>query len=100
MSFTARDVEVAMSKDKDFYGWGSLGYSNVKLTINGEEYTTTPIRSEGGEDEGSHAEVVFEVGGRLFRKSGYYASHYGYDWDGEFDEVEAYEKTVTDYRPV
>lgn len=58
------------------------------------------LDSGGGMDEGSNAYTVFKVGGTYFRKSGYYASHYGYDWDGDFEEVEPFQKTVIDYRTI
>jgi len=43
--------------------------------------------------------MVIRIGDQLFRKEGYYASHYGYDWDGTFEEVEAKPKTITVYEP-
>lgn len=65
------------------------------------------IENIGGEGQGDYAALVFEVTDaqtgvkRLFRKEGFYTS---YDsetfWEGAFAEVEAYEKTVTDYREI
>lgn len=78
--------------------WTDIG--SFPIVLNGVEYKITQKDQTGGMDEGSAASVVFEIDGRHFRKSGYYASHYGYDWDGDLEEVEPFEKTVTDYRPV
>lgn len=63
------------------------------------------IENIGGEGEGDYAALIFTVtdatgNTRLFRKEGYYASFHGTDWDGTFAEVEAYDKTVTDYREI
>lgn len=63
------------------------------------------IENIGGEGQGDYAAMVFSVAStdgatRLFRKEGYYASHDGTTWDGDFAEVEAYDKTVTDYREI
>jgi hypothetical protein len=81
--------------------WSDIAYGSEGIaTINGEEYHWQLIESFGGMDKGSYAAVVFEVGDRLFRKEGFYQSHYGYDWDGDLCEVEAYERTVTDYRSI
>lgn len=84
--------------------WSELGYQaegdGVPIVVNGQEYTIKTVAETGGMDEGSHASYTFKVGDRYFIKTGYYQSHYGYDWDGDFFEVEPYEKTVTDYRRV
>lgn len=115
--FTVQDVENAID-DGDFQvrvGWGdrkgelepldddiwyTLGDGDGVVTLNGVEYEWTSVADIGGMDQGSYAAVIFKVGDRLFRKEGYYASHYGTDWDGNFEEVEVYEKTVKDYRAV
>ena len=82
--------------------WGEVHWGDVDtLTIDGVDYPLEVVESHGGgEGDGSEVWVVFKVDGRLFRKSGYYASHYGTDWDGSLEEVEAFEKTVTDYRTI
>lgn len=58
------------------------------------------LETTGGMDEGSNASITFTYKGRTFRKSGYYASHYGYDWDGELIEVRPVEKTITVYEAI
>lgn len=98
MEFTAAEVAQAVQETGD--GWGEMGWGDTELTIRGETVTAKAVEYKGGEDQGSYTCVVFEVDGRLFRKEGYYASHYGTDWDGDFSEVEVFEKTVKDYREV
>lgn len=52
----------------------------------------------GGEDAYQVVKLVADDGSeRYFRKEGYYASHYGCDWDGDLYEVVPYEKVVTFY---
>lgn len=79
-------------------GW--LEISRKRITVDGETYEVEVLEEGGGMDEGSSAYIIFKFGDQYFSKSGYYQSHYGYDWDGDFIEVEPYEMTVTDYRPV
>lgn len=120
MSFTLQDVDSAMENEQfetfsqwraDHYksdGWSSieendwyeLSSGTGRVTLNDAEYQWSSVEFIGGEGQGEYTAVIFEIDGRLFRKEGYYASHYGADWDGDLEEVEAYEKTVTDYRTV
>lgn len=79
-------------------GWLDVGGKRLHIGSNVE--VVDVVTETGGMDEGSAASVVFKVGDQLFKKDGYYQSHYGYDWDGDLYEVEAFEKTVTDYRTV
>jgi hypothetical protein len=44
-----------------------------------------------------HAVIKVEDTGQLFRKDGWYQSHCGSEWDGEFREVQAVTKTVVVY---
>ena len=55
------------------------------------------VDSGGGTDQGSYAYVVLKIGDKLYRKSGSYASHDGFYWDGDFREVVAKEKLITVY---
>lgn len=60
---------------------------------------------KGGEDQGSEYYVILQVtkDGKtmLVMVSGYYSSYDGTDWSyADVSEVEAYQKTVTDYREV
>lgn len=114
MTLNAKDVEAAL--DARFEGeiedesclesWDELAWAvkdekGETLTVNGEKYPLTVVEEDtGGEGHGEYVFVVIRVGDQLFRKEGYYASHYGTDWDGTFEEVEAFQKKVTDYRKV
>ncbi len=96
MSFTKDELEQAIGEDSY---WSEYGWGDNEVTIGGVTYVTKAVeRIGGGEGSGEYAAVIFSVDGRLFRKEGYYMSHHGTDWDGDFNEVEVYEKTVTDYR--
>jgi hypothetical protein len=61
--------------------------------------TVETIDSDGGEGQGEVIYFVLKISDgdtvRYFRKDGYYASHYGTDWDGSFAEVSAVQRTVT-----
>lgn len=110
MSFTAGDVQRAFYDENFTYliggneynidDWEELGGGPGTVVINDRKYDWKCVASIGGEGEGDYRAIVFSIDSRLFRMSGYYASHYGTEWDGDLEEVEAYEKTVTDYRPV
>lgn len=85
-------------EDDDESPWSEA--EDIDHTFNGTHLKG--VDSGGGEGEGSNAYVVVKVthpGGHVqhFRKNGYYASHYGYDWDGELYEVKPVEKTITVY---
>ena len=54
----------------------------------------------GGEGGGSNVYAIFAIGNQFFKKTGYYASHYGTDWDGDIHEVVPQQKTVTVYSVV
>lgn len=101
--------------DEDGELWGELGYDLNRTTrYNVTTQTQEPVEPKvvrgvtlkcvedfGGMDMGSERYVVFsmtdETGTRYFRKDGFYQSHYGTDWDGEFREVKPVEKTITVY---
>jgi hypothetical protein len=101
-NYTAREVEQAIEGHDYFDGWGEIKWSNegdvaLEIPLNGETVPVTKVASFGGEGQGDEIWVVVQVGTQLFRKDGYYASHYGSDWDGDFEEVAAREKVVTVY---
>lgn len=108
-NYAESDVESAIEGreneelDEWFEGWGEIKYANLgsvvmHIDIAGDtNVPVTKVASFGGEGQGDSLWVVVQVGTQLFRKSGYYASHYGSDWDGDFTEVRASQKTVTVY---
>lgn len=98
--FTASEVESALEEAYDDYiEWDEFTETPEPLTVDGRETTVSLVEEDlGGEGHGESVYVVLKVGDQLFRKSGYYASHYGTDWDGSFEEVEPQEKTITVYK--
>lgn len=99
MSFTAKQIEEALDtlrEDEDF-DYYELEEDSVELPNIGK---TEAIDNYGGEGQGDERWIVFKVGDQLFRLNGYYSSYDGSTWDGGVEEVEAYEKTVTDYRVI
>ena len=88
-------------KDGSFYAHIPLEVAGVAIPGIGQART---VEDFGGKGQGENRWIVFKVtnaeGERLFRKSGYYASFYGTDWDGELEEVVAKEKTVTVFEAV
>lgn len=99
-----RYSEYSKSNYTEVWSWDEADYAygdGVTLNIDGEEVLLTVVEADtGGEGHGEYVFVVIKVGDQYFRKEGYYASHYGTDWDGSFAEIEPFEKTVTDYRVV
>lgn len=68
------------------------------IEVRGEQVPVEFVASDtGGEGHGESVWVVVKIGDQLFRKPGYYASHYGTDWDGTLEEVQVVERTVTFY---
>lgn len=76
-------------------GWHEINSEGFSVVIDGELLEATSVDSTGGMDEGSNASSTWQIGEQYFRKSGYYQSHYGYDWDGELEEVHPVQKVVT-----
>lgn len=102
--YTAQEVEHALEEVVRYGGWEELDYSiNGRIDapkgikLQGELVPVEVIAQEGEGEYGYETYVVLQVGTQLFRKDGYYQSHYGNDWDGHFREVQAREKTVLVY---
>jgi len=109
--FTAAEVLEALEDHlENGDGWGEYevyipaanpvdpgSFAPLKITLRGVEYEVKEVDRTGGMDEGSGLSSTIQVGSQFFRKSGYYASHYGSDWDGDFREVRPVTKTVTVY---
>lgn len=96
--YTPQEVHQAIVECDDFYWRLDEHYNNPTLTLRGEEVEVEPIQLDlGGEGHGEDIHVVFRVGDQLFRQDGYYASHYGPDWDSAPYEVGPVARTVTFY---
>lgn len=105
MTFTAKELEARIESAKFDYDlvWDAIwneDYTDEQTDLGEPFGAFEVVKSFGGEGKGDSAWVVIRAGGRLFRKDGYYASYDGAEFDGEFTEVEEYQKTVTAYRPV
>lgn len=109
--YTAREIEEAFAAAADIEGhaleegWGELAYYDdgysTTITLRGEDAHIVMVESKPGrEGGGEDIYVVVKVGDQFFQKDGFYASHYGSDWDGEVTEVRPVEKTITVYEPV
>jgi len=97
--YTPQQIEEAVGETDG--GWGEIKYEDKgTLVIDGVTVPFVTADEFGGEGHGDEAWVVIKVGNQLFRKEGYYASHYGYDWDGDVQEVKPVEKTITVYESV
>lgn len=107
--YTSKEVEaavVALSEDEsegnewqDENVWSEIAYGDGPdtLTLRGEEVPLVHVTQVGGSGEGENIWCVFQLGDQLFRKEGYYASHYGSDWDGDLYECEIAERMVKFY---
>ncbi|MEV6638072.1 hypothetical protein AB0M54_45855 [Actinoplanes sp. NPDC051470] len=84
----------------DEYVPGKVGQESEPVKVDGVGDVRVLHTYTGGEDGGADAELIFKVtpdlgGVRYFRKSGWYSSYNGTDWDGQFTEVQPKVKTVT-----
>jgi hypothetical protein len=100
--YTFGQVERAIEHNPDFDGWDEAEYAAdgtvvLSISVDGETLPVTKVDGFGGEGKGEDIWVVVQVGDQLFRKNGYYASHYGTDWDGSFDEVRSFTQEVIAY---
>lgn len=86
-------IEDKFGEDDEFWYYPQ----DTPLVLRGEAVVPEKIESTGGMDEGSNASIVFKLNDQFFRKEGFYASHYGYDWDGAFYECEPKEVVVVQY---
>jgi len=101
--YTPAEIEAAFENDED--GWGEVAYSNdgskSTVTLRGASVQVEKVGGKApGEGGGEEVSVVIRAGDQLFEKSGYYASHYGADWDGDVREVQPVERTITVYEAV
>lgn len=116
-NYPAKVVERAIEDNEHFEGWDEYDlnsavyneplpgekygkYTPLVIEIEGVQIEVKVVESTGGEDQGSYASTIIQVGSQFFKKEGYYASHYGYDWDGAFFEVAPKRVTVTRYERV
>lgn len=84
----------------DESGYRTYEKIDVPFLLRGVPTEVSIAEQTGGMDEGSNASITFQIGSQYFRKDGYYASHYGYEWDGAFYEVRPKRVTVTQFERV
>jgi hypothetical protein len=103
-NYTAAEIEAAITDgvEADWYELSDLGDGDkTTITLRGAAVEIEKVGGkapcEGGAEDVS---VVIKVGSQLFEKTGYYASHYGCDWDGDVTEVRPVEKIITVYERV
>jgi hypothetical protein len=90
-------IDVLEEADGEF--WYTLETSNW-VEVEGLGRLEFVEGYSGGEGGGSNVYSVFKIGDQYFKKTGYYASHYGTDWDGSIYEVVPQEKTITVYKSI
>lgn len=78
--------ELAWLRFSDWDDFGELGRDQF-VRIQGVDGPIYLAESYGGEGMGDMRWIVLKVGDRHFRKDGYYESHYGSSWGGDFEEV-------------
>lgn len=97
MTLTVSEVEDALRLAD--ISWWELAYEDHvtdHLVIHGEVYPLSVEDSKVGHegDWETSTYVVINVGDQYFRKTGYYASHHGGEWDGDLTEVAVAWKNV------
>jgi len=104
-----REVEeavLAYAKGQGYGGYESWSWwrdeaGGVAYAIPDLGAVTTVQSDGGGHGEGEATSVVIKVEGesvtRYFKKTGYYSSYSGTEWDGEVRSVWPSTKTVTVY---
>jgi hypothetical protein len=105
MSWTVKELEQYLEDncEKLFVGYGSPSDGIRYMKPNEAKEipgfgTLELVESDGGhEGDGEYMDVVFKVGERYFRQDGSYDSWNGGEWDGEVEEVEPRQITVTRY---
>lgn len=110
MGYSTRQVMDALMKteyayddeDRYYYGrdfnWGEFSWG-AREALDTEVGVVRVVDQEGGEGQGDHAHIVFQVKdtGQYFRIDGYYSSYEGTDWDGELREVHRVTREVVFY---
>ncbi|QBZ72442.1 hypothetical protein SEA_CIRCINUS_188 [Streptomyces phage Circinus] len=112
MKYTVEEIKSAVAAFDAADDWNRDGhfYDEIMWSRKGAAVRLDAIEADafhvdrvgGSEGDGDHMAVIFRVGDQLFRKEGYHNSWDSNDWDTDYglDEVEAFEKTVTDYRTI
>jgi hypothetical protein len=105
--FTVKELDKRLHGEDDFEDDDS-GYVNFLDAIQYEDSVdlgepfgvATRVDFQGGDGDGAWQRLVFKVGDRLFATEGNHSSWDSDYWENEVYEVEAYQKSVTDYRKI
>lgn len=87
---------------ESWYEWDNVAHYNPVFFMPGLGRVEV-INHESGGEGATDLEIVWRVTSlidgftRLFKKTGYWVSHDGSYWDGDFDEVSMKTKVVTYY---
>lgn len=87
-------LEHHLAEDYYEFAWGNIGDTEEVPGLGLVELVSS---EPGGEGHGEHIYFVVKVGHRYLKKTGYYASYAGSDWDGPFTEVRPTVREVTFY---
>lgn len=102
MSFTIAKIEEKVGEydeNRDYESaYGEL-HDGMDVEVP-ELGTLKHVDSYGGEGQGDDYWVVFKLGGKLYRKNGWYASYDGGALDGELYEVKPAQVQRTIYEKV
>jgi hypothetical protein len=93
---TWKDEKVTDTFDESSF-WHE-GYDNSPLELPGVGTAVYVDGEHGGEGSAEYIWQVWQIGDQYFRKTGYYVSYDGSNWDGSLEEVVPFEKTVTDWK--
>lgn len=94
MSYTVEDFKEKFKQNTDNFD------DPNDVTLEGIG-TLKVVHEWGGEGEGTSIGYVVQVENRYFRISGIYDSWEGTEWSwADFDEVEPYQKTITDWKKI
>ena len=78
--------------------WSDKGGKKFEITLRGEKVEGEVAAAQGGcEGGGESIWCVVKVGDQFFKKTGYYASHYGTEWDGDVKIVTPVIRAITFY---
>lgn len=102
---TLDQIERLIVGNSEGDGWYAYDWDSSRETVIPGLGRVTTAQQFGGEGQGDQAWIVVKVvmenplGGvvRYFRKDGWHASHDGTYYDGDFREVQPFERTVTVY---
>ena len=102
--FTVEALEAKFKEliEEDSFEWYELeNYGNTIETVEIEGFGLAEgVTSHGGEGEGDQRWIVFKIGERYFRTTGFYSSWDGTEWYNDLAEVKPVEVKKIEYRNI